>query len=200
MALTPFTLYEIAEDLLGCVCAALDHTAAANDGLLGCPDCRTCIVPGAVSWDDCDGVCSGSTGGQLTVSWDTTWASTAQTFPAEDRVARDLRECEIPTMAAQFIVTLLRCAPAGNLDTGCPPSCEELNLSARQLSADAFTVYNSVLCCVPRTSTARRGRRFVMGRQRVLGPEGGCVGVEQRVTVMLPGCAPCDLVGVGDAG
>lgn len=200
MALTPSTLYEIAEDILGCVCAALDQTAANNGGLLGCPDCRTCVVPGLPSWDDCNGACSGSTGGQLTVSWDAAWASTVQTFPAEDRVVRDLRACQVPVMAAEFIVTLLRCAPVGDLDTGCPPSCEDLAASARQLSADAFTVYNSVLCCVPRTSPARRGRRFMMGRQRVLGPEGGCVGIEQRVTVELPGCAPCDLVGGEDAG
>ncbi len=28
-----------------------------------------------------------------------------------------------------------------------------------------------------------------MGVQRTIGPEGGCVGLEQRITVALPGCA-----------
>ncbi len=27
-----------------------------------------------------------------------------------------------------------------------------------------------------------------MGQQRVVGPEGQCVGIEQRLTVLLPSC------------
>lgn len=195
MALTPFTIHDTGRQILDCVCTALDDVAAANTGLLGCPTCRRCVVPGVPSWEDCGGECSGDPTGQLTVSWDGPWASTVSTFPAEDRQIRDNRQCVLPVMAVQFTVTLLRCAPVGDLDTGCPPSCEDLEAAARQLSADGVTVYNAVLCCVPQTSTAHRGRRFVMGRQRVLGPEGGCGGVEQRVTVELPGCDPCDLIG-----
>ncbi|GGT29158.1 hypothetical protein P6B95_15465 [Streptomyces atratus] len=75
-------------------------------------------------------------------------------------------------------------------EQGCPPTCEELAAAARVTHLDSVTVYNSLMCCLPHTA-GRRGRRFVMGQQRTIGPQGGCVGVEQRVIVALPGCAPC---------
>lgn len=74
---------------------------------------------------------------------------------------------------------------------GCPPTCEEEAEAARVLHVDAVTVYNALLCCLPQTGTGRRGRRFVLGPQRTVGPAGGCVGIEQRVTVALPGCGKC---------
>ncbi|MFH9439018.1 hypothetical protein [Streptomyces rochei] len=85
-------------------------------------------------------------------------------------------------------ITLLRCAPTAD-DQGCPPTCEELETAARALAVDATTVWNALQCCFPGTSQARRGQTFVMGQQRVVGPEGQCVGIEQRVTVALPSCA-----------
>ena len=198
MALTPFTVHEVAGQLLDCVCAALDEVAAANPELSGCPTCRRCVVPGQVAWDSCGECCGGpadEVGGQLTVSVARMWSSTHASFPAEDRTVRDGRGCQFPVTAVELVVTLLRCVP-GPDDDGVPPSCEELTEAARQLHADAVTVMQAVLCCVPGTSEVRNGRRFVMGPQRVLGPEGYCGGVEQRVTVELPGCDPCDLVGM----
>ncbi|MEV5085633.1 hypothetical protein AB0K74_45340 [Streptomyces sp. NPDC056159] len=56
-------------------------------------------------------------------------------------------------------------------------------------SGAPMMVYNALMCCLPQTGA--RGRRFVMGQGKILGPQGGCVGVEQRLTVVLPGCAPC---------
>lgn len=194
MALTPSTIHDIASEILGCVCAALDQVAEDNPGLSGCPTCQVCVVPGVPAWDACLNDCSGEAGGQLTVSLARLYASTHHTFPAEDRTVRDARECMVPSMAAEFVIGVTRCAP-GPTEQGCPPSCDDLTASARQLHADAATVFQALLCCVPRTSTAHRGRRFVMGPQRVIGPEGGCVGIEQRVTVELPGCAPCEFVG-----
>ena len=201
MALTPTTVHEIAEQLLGCVCAALDDVAAVNPQLAGCPTCRTCVVPGTPAWDSCGECCGGGgeVGGQLTVGVARMWSSTRETFPAEDRTVRDSRGCRLPVTAVELVVTLLRCVP-GPDDRGDPPPCEDLAAAARQLHADGFTVMQAILCCVPGTSQVRNGRRFVMGQQRVLGPEGYCGGVEQRVTVELPGCDPCGLVGVGSAG
>lgn len=195
MALTVSTVHEVAEELLGCVCLALDNMATANPELAGCPTCRRCVVPGQVAWDSCGECCGGNgeVGGQLSVSVARLWSSTHATFPAEDRTVRDARACQFPVTAVELVVTLLRCAP-GPDDQGDAPPCAELEAPARQLHADAVTVAQATLCCVPQTSDVRNGRRFVMGPQRVLGPEGYCVGVEQRVTVELPGCDPCDLV------
>ncbi|MFI9026300.1 hypothetical protein [Streptomyces sp. NPDC053560] len=189
MPLRALDLHDLTESVLGCVCAALQDTARQVDGQPGCP-CRTCVVPGAVAWDWCDDPCSGDgSGGQLSVNVLRMWPSNP--FPNEDRTVMGTRNCmPAPVTAAELAVTLLRCAPTPD-DQGCPPSCDELDTAARITHVDAVTVYNALYCCLPGTSTRRRGRQFVIGQQRLVGPQGGCVGVEQRVTVALPGCAPC---------
>lgn len=53
-----------------------------------------------------------------------------------------------------------------------------------------------LLCCLPQTGGGRRGPEFVIGAQRIIGPEGLCVGIEQRVTVALPGWGRCEDDGV----
>ncbi|MDX2643482.1 hypothetical protein PV341_07815 [Streptomyces sp. PA03-1a] len=191
MALTPLALHDLAESVLACVCAALETTAAEIEGQPGCPDCGACVVPGSPAWDRCDDPCSeATTGGQLSVNVARIYPST--TFPAEDREVRGLRGCTPPpTTAVELVVTLLRCAPTLH-ENGCPPSCDELADAARILHIDQVTVYNAMLCCLPGTEPGRRrGRKFVLGASRTVGPEGGCVGFEQRVTVALPGCSPC---------
>ncbi|MTE20273.1 hypothetical protein F0L17_14375 [Streptomyces sp. TRM43335] len=190
MALTPLAIHDLAEAVLGCVCEALDRTAMEVDDYPGCPTCRVCVVPGQPAWDGCEDPCSGDeVGGQLSVHVARIYPSTS--FPVEDQQVRDLRECVPPPVTAvELVVTLLRCAPYPS-EEGCPPSCEEQAAAARTLHIDAATVFNALLCCLPYTGGGRRGRRFVLGQQRTIGPEGGCVGIEQRVTVALPGCAPC---------
>jgi hypothetical protein len=183
-------IHELTKQVLACVCAALEDTATKVEGQPGCPDCGTCVVPGQVAFDRCEDPCTGNTG-QLSVSLARVYPSTSTTFPTEDRTVRDLRECAPPPVTAvELVVTLLRCAPIPT-EEGCPPSCEELEQAAQVLHVDAATVYSALLCCVPATGGGRRGRKFVLGQSRTVGPQGGCVGIEQRVTVALPGCAPC---------
>ncbi|MFE3378699.1 hypothetical protein [Streptomyces anulatus] len=186
--MTAFSLRDITEAVLGCVCAALDQAAAEIPEQPGCP-CRACVVPGLPAWDECADPCGEETaGGQLTVHVARLYPSTQ--FPVEDQEVRGLRGCSLPpTTAVELVVTLLRCVPTID-ENGCPPTCEELSAAATVTHIDAVTVYNALMCCLPHTG-GRRGRRFVMGPQRIIGPQGGCVGIEQRVTVALPGCAPC---------
>lgn len=188
MALRPLALHELTESVLACVCAALEATAAEVKGQPGCP-CRACVVPGAAAWDSCEDPCTGEAGGQLTVNVVRLWPTS--NFPEEDRGVRSRRDCKpADTTAVELLVTLLRCAPMPDAG-GCPPSCEELDAAARIVHVDAATVMSALACCLPHTAPGRYGRRFILGQQRIIGPEGGCVGVEQRVTVALPGCAPC---------
>lgn len=193
MALTPLAVHDLTEAVLGCVCAALQTTAEEVPGQPGCPE-RACVVPGTVAWDWCDDPCGTGSNvdacGQLSVNVVRVWPATAR-FPDEDRTVQGFRGClPPPVTAVEIAVTLLRCAPTID-EEGCPPSCEELDAAARVTHVDAVTVYNALYCCLPGTSTRRRGRQFVMGQQRLIGPQGGCVGVEQRVTIAIPGCAPC---------
>lgn len=185
MALSPLVIDDIAHKLLACVCAELTLTAAKVDGQPGCP-CVACVVPGKPAWDNCTGDCSGAeTVGQLTVNLDKIFPTSA--FPTETKDVMGSRNCAPVRQAAEFVITLLRCAPT-YAPNGCPPSCEEQAAAARILHVDATAVINAVMCCFPETTAARRGQQFTMGQLRTLGPEGQCVGIEQRVTVALPSC------------
>ncbi|MFF4292085.1 hypothetical protein ACFY0N_00340 [Streptomyces vinaceus] len=191
MAVKPLAVHDLAEDVLACVCVALDQAAVDVPDQPGCPECRSCLVPGQVAFDSCEDPCGPTpqTGGQLSVSIARVFPSTS--FPNEDREVRGLRGCTPPTLlAVELVVTLLRCAP-GPTDEGCPPTCDELTAAARILSVDLVTVYNALLCCLPDTAPTPRGRRYVIGASKTIGPEGGCVGLEQRVTVGLYGCYTC---------
>ncbi|MFI0827299.1 hypothetical protein ACH4Q7_22905 [Streptomyces roseolus] len=189
MALTPSAIHDLTEDVLGCVCAALTEAAAGDTSRPGCPECRACVVPGQVAWDSCEDPCTGSSDGQLSVSVARLYAATLDSFPTEARVVYGMKGCTPPPLTAvELVVTLLRCAPIVD-ESGCPPPCADLAASARILHLDMVTVANALLCCLPGTSPSRpRGRRFVLGQQKTIGPQGGCVGLEQRVIVALSGC------------
>ncbi|CAM5476822.1 MULTISPECIES: hypothetical protein [Streptomyces] len=197
MALSPLAIDELAETVLACVCAALDEAATEVEGHPGCPDCRRCVVPGLPAWDGCEDPCTGQAGGQLSVNVTRVYPSTTTGFPQQDQTVRDARNCQPPPVTAvELVITVLRCAP-GPTEEGCPPGCAELREAARILHVDSLTVYNALLCCLPHTAPqGRRGRRFVLGQQRTVGPQGGCVGIEQTVTVALPPCQPCTEVTV----
>jgi hypothetical protein len=186
MAMSPLAVHELAETVLGCVCAALDATAAKVEDQPGCP-CRACVTPGPPAWDGCDEPCgTDGAGGQLTVHVARIYPTAA--FPTEERVVLGARNCPAPAaIAVELVITLLRCAPTMD-ERGCPPSCDDLAAAARTVHVDAATIYNALVCCLPTTGARRRGPQFSPGTQRVLEPEGGCMGVEQRVTIAVPSC------------
>ncbi|MEU7093032.1 hypothetical protein [Kitasatospora aureofaciens] len=191
MALDLLAIQRLAENVLGCVCAALDVTAAEVAGQPGCPDCRSCVVPGAPAWDGCEDPCSGTTtGGQLSVNVAQLYTSTLDHFPDPVRAVQGVRSCTpSQLMVAELHVTLLRCAPTIS-ERGCPPTCEELAAAGRILHIDMSTVHNALMCCLPTTAAGRgSGPRFSLGAMRTIGPDGGCVGLEQRLTVALDYCA-----------
>ncbi|MFF4179725.1 hypothetical protein [Streptomyces sp. NPDC001750] len=186
MPLQPLAIHEAAQDLLDCVCVTLDDLATRIKDYPGCPTARRCLVPGLPAWDSCEDPCTGDAGGQLTVNLSRMYASTD--FPAEDHRPQNVRGCVRPlSTAVELVVTVLRCAP-GPTEDGCPPSCEDLEAAATILDIDAVGVFNAITCCLAATGGRRRGRPYILGRQQTLGPQGGCVGVEQRVTIALPGC------------
>lgn len=201
MALSMLAVHEAAEAVLNCVCAALDRLPAEVPGLAGCP-CRTGVVPGAPAADGCDGGCDMQPGeypGQLTVSVTRLYASDRNAFPRElgstqgiGSGVRDLANCAMPqSTAVELAVTLWRCVPVST-DEGCPPAMDALNESAMQFHADMLAVQQGILCCLAGTDTTqRRGRRYIMGQTRTLGPQGGCVGFQASVTVALDDCIPC---------
>lgn len=200
MTLSPLSVHAAQQDLLDCICNALDAQRITMPGLAGCP-CRVGVVPATPAADGCDGGCNVGPGefpGQLTVNLVRMYASDTLSFPRELASSapgggvRDLKNCQLPQVTALDLqITLFRCVP-GPTDDGCPPTMAELDASALQFHADAFTIQQAVLCCYAGTDTSERrnGRRYVMGQTTTIGPQGGCVGLQTRVTVALDGSMP----------
>lgn len=198
MALTLTAVHDMAADILACVCAALEQAAAEDDTgcLPGCPT-RACVVPGRPAWDSCGQEdCGDEVGGQLTVHL--VGLRPAPTTGDATRVAMAAAGCgPPPRTVAELVVTLLRCAPVPD-DTGCPPDCEEMDAAARVVHADAVTVWSALTCCLPEITHSRRGtpRWELPAGPQIVGPQGGCVGVEQRVLVTMPAVCCDDSEGV----
>lgn len=199
MAITYLAVHQAAADLLNCACQFLDRLPVEVPGLAGCP-CRVGVVPGTPAADGCDDGCGtlpeGDYPGQLTVNVVRTYVTTREKFPlyspsSPDSV-RDGKQCHSPLITAiDLAVTLYRCVP-GPSDQGCPPTMAALNDSAMQLHADMMALQSAVTCCYAATDTTQRnGRRYTLGAATVLGPQGGCVGIQQLVSVALDGCLPC---------
>lgn len=179
------TAHEAAQALLACVCVALDQAATEVEDHPGCP-CRACVVPGQPAYDNCSNDCDpNDPGGQLTVHIARIY--TTDQFPNEVTEARRGTSCgHAAQMAAELVVTLLRCAPMPDPNTLCPPSCDDIEAVARTVHVDASTIIRAVQCCLGQVV-----KRYVPGRTTILTPQGGCTGVESRVTVALPPlCCP----------
>jgi len=168
----PDLIVRLTQELLDCCCSALEKTAC------GCPG-RAFVSAGAVAHDDCC-ACDG----QLWVGVERVFAY--DRFPAP----AGMLTC-LPPLAADIVIGVIRCAPTVD-DNGNPPTVDALNASSAQVYEDAYAVMNGVLCCLAPTSKARPA---VIGNQRPVGPAGGCVGTELRLTVALvdppPGCEAC---------
>lgn len=159
--------------LLDCACTALN----ASNSNCKCP-CRKFINVGETAWDQC------CPDGQL-------WANierifTYKTFPI---AAANVEGCQTP-LAADVVIGLIRCAPTMNTN-GEAPTPDQLTNAAIEFYADAQAIYQGLICCLVPT---RRCQEFAMGAQRFIGPRGGCVGVETRLTIQLTDpCFPQNL-------
>lgn len=160
--LTPDLLYLTADEILSCVCEAL-----SLESVCGCP-CRIYVSAGPPAWDDC---CEG----QLTA-----WIENI--FYHENFPARQTTPAICGSMlGGDLVIQLLRCAPTV-ADDGSPPPGPVLDESARLLYQDMYIALNAATCCL---AEARRHREYLIRDTRVIGPQGGCVGFELRLTIQL---------------
>jgi hypothetical protein len=165
--LTPSLLFDLAQEVLDCVCCALQEESPCP-----CP-CQTCVIVGPPSWDDC---CVG----QLTVGVDRVFVH--DNFPS---AAAGPVFCASP-LAGDFTVTLLRCAPTVNQD-GTTPACAELSDSASKIYTEMYIAVRAVICCL---AAKKRSLKFIMRDSTIVGPEGGCVGFQIKFTAELPDPLP----------
>lgn len=186
----PFAMYDIATRIKGCILPYLEGTSK------GLPD-RTCVAAGLIAWDNCE--C-----GQLVVSMQRKNEVNAPNLPRSAAVNPGRRECGPPLMQADFLVSMLRCAPSGGGVDGngnvMPPTCEELDAAARVSSEDAWAVMAGVTCCLAEAIKTRQedGTKlyvdFTIGQQTFVGPDGMCMGSELPVSVVIDnGCYPCGI-------
>ena len=135
--------------------------------------------------------------GQLSVAIQTEFEAATTNTPraATDRPGR--RACGPPLYTANYMVTMLRCAPTGN-ETA-PPTCAELEAFARMTTEDAWAVRAGVICCLDEAISQRLPNGtmlyhdFVVGTQTRVGPRGACGGSQLPVSVTIHnGCYPCN--------
>ena len=133
---------------------------------------RMHIAAGPFSvYDDC-------CGGQLAVSVERTFKS-KEPFPTESVIIDD--PCWDGNIAVPLVIVLVRCVPtqAAGVRTG--PTSDQLNEAYGKILDDADVIWNAVSDPAPDPGWERTApvQTFTSG-------EGGCVGIETRITVGVP--------------
>ena len=173
-AQSPTLLWDAAQDLL----------AAAEDGLTAAgltPPPRVYVVAGVnPAWDAC---CPG----QMTVRLARLFPTTA--FPVELPPAR-LIGCESPTLAGEYLVEIVACAPSSD-DRGDPPDAAALDAHARETLLWSYAAMRGLLCRAGQTDDRFDGPSIVVRALEPIGEQGGCVGYLIRVLVALEQVCPC---------
>lgn len=170
---TRFRLYDLSRSILECAATSLGTRRPK----------RMCLMPGSeVEWNCC------TEDGQLSVGLVASYPSSS--FPIPDSTTGP---CQLPYMAHTLAVTLLRCSPGGSTNRG--PTCEQYQDAAQRLLEDVELVQDALMCCLSDQDSYNVllgvGYKWVLGTLTTVGPEGGCVGFVQQLTVGLPTCAEC---------
>jgi hypothetical protein len=163
--MTPDLLTILLNQILACACECLNSYGSCQ-----CP-CRNFISAGPPVWD-MEACC---TDGQLTVHVDRIFAT--DNFPAEQG---RVNTCQA-ALAAEVVVTLLRCFP-GLKDDGSAPTGDEIGAASELIYQDLYVLTNCIICNL----SSRSKQQLAMYRgSRILTPQGGCIGAELRFTIQL---------------
>lgn len=137
----------------------------------GNPVVASYVGAGFLAWDDCCGMC--------VVAPERIFQSAV--FPIE---GPDVTGCFNGLIAVQLVVLVVRCVPTVD-DRGRAPTPAELGEAYGVVLSDAAVVWNVLAGPWPQDwESANLAQTFV-------GAEGGCVGVETRITVGLDQEAWC---------
>lgn len=181
----PLAVYRIAEDMRRCVHERLSNTPGGE------PD-RSCVIAGAIAWDDCE--C-----GQLTVAIEQTYLSSSFPLEGQSPPARPgLKGCGAPIHVTRYRVSILRCAPSGRDDPD-PPECAALDEAAQVTVYDDWATRLGLDCCLKEWARTRDDtggtiiHDYVYGTGEYVGPAGMCQGFELPVFVAIRNaCPPCE--------
>ena len=171
-------LAPIVEVLLACLVVRLEQADA--------PVCRAFWHPGATApWDACGESGDGAEG--------QAWIAAARVFPSDNFPAEtgDAHRCIPMGYGVELVVGVLRCAATVD-SNGREPSSEAVTEDALKVSRDRQAALEAIVCCLFGDDPDPGNYR--LGGWEPLGPQGGCVGGQWRVTVALPACRCPDLV------
>lgn len=137
----------------------------------GVPE-RSCVVPGAIAWDECE--C-----GQLAATVEQTYLT--DNFPQQRTVSTP---CRASLIASDCLISILRCAPQpeGN---SLAPTCDVLDEAAQIMASDAYIVLNTVACTLNDFVDENKIVDYVLGTQLPRGPSGSCTGTDLAFSVAL---------------
>lgn len=118
--------------------------------------------------------------GQLSIHVDRLYVY--KDFPAEQG---QVIVCVAP-LAADMVITLLRCFPSLK-DDGSAPTADEIGSASEDLYQDLYVLTRCIIC-----NLSSRGKYLssIFRGSRILPPQGGCAGVELKFTVALPDPLP----------
>lgn len=145
------------------VCLINDELANANRDAVQ----RSYVAAGQIAWDDCCGM--------LVVAPERVYRS--QIFPTEF-VDREI--CDRGWLNLDLLILLVRCVPTVD-DRGRAPSQTQLDQAYKKILDDAGVVWNAVQCAGLPDEWEKAGLS-----QAFVGADGGCIGIETRVTVGIP--------------
>lgn len=168
--MTPDLLTVLLNQILGCACECLNAFSPCL-----CP-CRTFISAGPPVWD-LESCCSD---GQLSVHVDRLYSF--ENFPSEQG---RINLCQTP-LAAEIVITLLRCFPSLR-DDGSAPTADEIGATSELIYTDLYILTNCIICNL---SSRGRLQKAIFRGSRILPPQGGCIGAELRFSIELPDPLP----------
>jgi hypothetical protein len=152
--------YSVANWLL---CLANNALVAANRD----PIQRSLVAAGEIAWDNCCGM--------LVAAPERVFRSIS--FPSEFTT---MEYCDTGHIAHQLVLLLVRCTPAPDA-RGNAPAEATLDAAYRSFLEDAAVVWNAIECADMPDEWQRASLS-----QTFVGAQGGCIGVETRVTIGVP--------------
>lgn len=154
----------VALDVAGVAQYVLDTVDAA---LTACstPVTTKFVAAGLVAWDDCCGM--------LVVAPERVYQTAV--FPLE---GPDANGCFDGLVAVTLVTLVMRCVPVLD-DRGNPPTAQAMSDAYGELLRDAAVVWNELASAWP------DGWESTGLNQTFVGAEGGCIGVETRITLGL---------------
>lgn len=177
------TAYTVAQQLLLCLCNALQANTDADDTLPMVADC--CLQAGS---DVAETITSS---GEDICCKGRAYVKMLPMFPAANFLQPDLEQqrqpCAMPRLTVGYEMGVMRCI---DVDADCTVHAEKMRLMA----ADAWAMFQAACCWgkeLQKPEVVGRGAQWAVGAWEPEGPEGECLLGTLQVAASIPGPGCC---------